>query len=178
MDSESQELTLDLDTFEASRAVTAVRDQEARGFTFCTLAQEQTRSPANWLMEFTDLDNETRAGSHAPRSPDQMIERFAFLALVPEALFIARRRDVYVGYSYLNVAESDKETLIHGWTGVRLEYRGQGLATALKLHAAAYAKQRGYRRIVTILRKTNSASLRVNVKVGFQPTPARRPNER
>ena len=174
--SEFQELILDLDAFDPGRAVAAVSDQEAGGFTFCTLAEEQTRRPTNWLAEFTDLDNETRAGIHAPRSPHEMIERLAFLKVVPEALFIARREDVYAGYTNLNVIESDEETLLQSWTGVRVEYRGQGLATALKLRAAAYAKERDYRRLLTTTRITNAAILRANEKVGFQPTPPQRPN--
>jgi GNAT superfamily N-acetyltransferase len=170
-------LTLDLDSFDSGRAVIAVRDQEGLGFTFCTLAQEQARIPTNWLLAFTELDNATRAGIHAPRSSDEMIERLAFLKVVPEALFIARRQNLYAGYTCLNVAESDNDTLSQSWTGVHPEFRGKGLATALKLHAAAYAKQRGYRRLVTSIRRTNSASLRANLKVGFQPTLTRWPHE-
>jgi RimJ/RimL family protein N-acetyltransferase len=118
-ESEYQDLVLDLQSFNPSRASVAIREQEGK--------------------------------------------------VVPDALFLARRNDVYLGYTCLNVAESDQELLIHGWTGVRPEYRGKGLATALKLWAATYAKQQGYERIVTSPRRTNAASLRANAKVGFRP---------
>jgi len=49
--------------------------------------------------------------------------RLAFLKVEPEALFLARAEDSYLGYSYLNVRESDGTTLIQGWTGVRPEER-------------------------------------------------------
>jgi RimJ/RimL family protein N-acetyltransferase len=92
-----------------------------------------------------------------------------FLKVVPEALFIARSGERYLGYTCLNMLESDGETLVHGWTGVRPEARGRGVATALKLVAAAYAKTQGYHRIVTAPRRTNAASLRANAKAGFRP---------
>ena len=173
-ESKSQDLELDLESFDPSRAAIATQDQEARGFAFSTLAEEQERRPADWLTKFTDLENATRAHIDAPRSPEQMIERLDFLKVVPEALFIVRRGNSYVGYTCLNVAESDAHTLIHGWTGVRPEHRRKGLATALKLRAAAYAKARGYRRIVTSPRRNNPASLGANAKVGYGSAP---PNE-
>jgi RimJ/RimL family protein N-acetyltransferase len=97
------------------------------------------------------------------------VARLAFLKVAPEALFIARSVDRYLGYTCLNVLESDGETLVQGWTGVRPEARRQGLATALKLIGAAYAKATGYLRIVTAPRHTNVSSLRTNEKVGFRP---------
>jgi len=130
------------------------------------LASEQTRRPSAWLAEFTDLENATRAHlAAAPRIFAQIVERLAFLKVAPEALFIARSGDRYLGYTCLNVLESDRETLVQGWTGVRPEARRQGLATALKLVGAAYAKATGYRRIVTAPRQTNVSSLRTNEKV-------------
>jgi len=120
--------------------------------------------------EFTTLENATRSHlGEPPRSPDEMRERLVFLEVTPEALFLARRSERYVGYACLNVAESDGVTVVHGWTGVRPEDRRHGLATTLKLRAAAWAKARGYRRIVTSPRATNAASLAANARVGYQP---------
>jgi GNAT superfamily N-acetyltransferase len=166
------ELVLDLAAIDPTRAEAAVRVQQARGVSFTTLAEEQLRRPNGWLAEFTDLENATRAHlREPPRTPAQMVERLAFLKIDPEALFLACTGDGarYLGYACLNVLESDREALVHGWTGVRPEARGQGLATALKLHAAAWAKVRGYRWIHTAPRRTNAASLRANAKVGYRP---------
>ncbi|HEX8697159.1 MAG TPA: GNAT family N-acetyltransferase [Longimicrobium sp.] len=168
-DSKFRELVLNLDGFDPARAAAAARELEARGIVFATLAEEQERRPAEWLRELTDLENATRAHIDAPRTPAEMIERLAFLKVAPEALFLARSGERYLGYTCLNVRGSDGETLVQGWTGVRPEERGRGLATALKLHAAAYARTRGYRRILTAPRWTNTASLRANEKVGFRP---------
>jgi RimJ/RimL family protein N-acetyltransferase len=168
-DPEFRNLELDLAGFDPARAEAAAREQEARGVVFATLAEEQARRPTDWLPEFTDLENATRAHIDPPRTPAEMVERLAFLKVAPEALFLARRGERYLGYTCVNVLESDGETLLQGWTGVRPEERARGLATALKLRAAAYAQTLGYRRIVTAPRRSNAASLRANEKVGFRP---------
>jgi len=49
------------------------------------------------------------------------------------------------------------------------QLRRQGLATALTLVAAGYAKAQGYRQIVTAPRRTNVASRGANARVGFRP---------
>jgi GNAT superfamily N-acetyltransferase len=51
-------------------------------------------------------------------------------------------------------------------TGVRREYRRQGVATALKVQTIAYAKQHGFREIVT--KTANPAMLSLMEKLGFQ----------
>jgi RimJ/RimL family protein N-acetyltransferase len=170
-DDEFCELILDLSTVDPAAFDPAVRQQEARGVAFATLAEEQVREPA-WLALFCDLENETRRGIDAPRSVEQMVERLAFLKVVPEALFVAKRDGRYIGYTCLNVAESDRSRLIQGWTGVRPEERRQGVATALKVLAIAYTKGRGYERIVTSPRVTNIASIRTNEAIGFRRAPA------
>lgn len=174
---------LDLAAFDVAEAQAAARVLATRGIAITTLAAEQVRRPAEWLAEFTHLENVTRAHfGEAARSPAEMVERLAFLKVDPTALFIARLAERYVGYTCLNMLESDGEILTQGWTGVRPEFGRQGLATALKLVGAAYAKAQGYRQIVTAPRLTNLASLRANARVGFRPRdyvqPARSHNVR
>jgi GNAT superfamily N-acetyltransferase len=160
-------LSLILSEVDASAFERQVRLVEARGVAFNTLAEEQ-REQADWLALFCDLENETRKHIDPPRTVEQMHERLAFLKVVPEALFIAKLDGRYVGYTCLNVAESTMDCLIQGWTGVRPEYRRQGIATALKMLAALYARRQGYEKIVTTPRFTNTASVRTNLKVGFR----------
>ena len=172
-DSEFVDLVLELANFDPLRAAAAAREQEARGITFTTLAEEQARRPDAWLAELADLDNATRAHLGTPRrTPEAMRDRLAFLRVTPEALFVARVGERYLGYTCLNIPESTGGTMLQSWTGVRPEARQRGLATTLKLLAAAYAKSRGYERLVTSPRRTNAASLRANEKVGFRPAAA------
>jgi len=111
---------LRLAAFDVAQAQTAVRVLATRGITITTLAAEQVRRPAEWLAEFSDLENATRDHlGEAARSHDEMVERLVFLKEDPKALFIARLADRYVGYTCLNVLESDGEILTQGWTDVR-----------------------------------------------------------
>ena len=60
-------------------------------------------------------------------------------------------------------------------TGLLPQYRGQGLGHRIKAWQIEYARQNGFRRIVTNCRETNSAMISINKKYGFQPirtTPA------
>lgn len=54
--------------------------------------------------------------------------------------------------------------------GLLPEYRGQGLGTRIKAWQIEYAKQNGFRRVVTNCRESNAAIISLNKKFGFQPT--------
>jgi ribosomal protein S18 acetylase RimI-like enzyme len=55
-------------------------------------------------------------------------------------------------------------------TGLLPEYRGKGLGTRIKAWQIEYAKQNGFRRIVTNCRESNAAMISLNKKFGFQLT--------
>ena len=159
--------TLILSEVDTSTFEPIIASYQAQGINFVTLAEEQRQEP-QWLSLFCDLENETRRGIDEPRTVEQMAERLTFLKVVPEALFIAKVEGCYLGYTCLNVAKSDKSCLIQGWTGVRPDYRRRGIATSLKMLGIIYAKEHGYEKIVTSPRKTNTASVRMSLKVGFR----------
>jgi mycothiol synthase len=90
----------------------------------------------------------------------------------PESILLAREGSRYVGLTelYRNVAiPTDLRT---GFTGVRREYRGRGLAFALKLRAIDWAKRSGYKSIRTWNSTLNAPMLGINVKLGFARQPA------
>jgi len=58
-------------------------------------------------------------------------------------------------------------------TGVGRDYRGRGLATAIKVEALSRAKAKGLRALVTTNDEPNKAMREINAKLGYQPLPAR-----
>ena len=56
-------------------------------------------------------------------------------------------------------------------TGVAREYRGRGIATALKVDVLARAKAAGLRAMKTVNDEPNKAMRGVNIKLGYQPVP-------
>ena len=86
----------------------------------------------------------------------------------PDAYFIAKRGDEYIGVSDVSLFEAMPGGLTQGFTGVRREYRRRGLATALKLHGIVYAQSHGYRIIQTFNKPQQMAIRALNEKLGFQ----------
>jgi RimJ/RimL family protein N-acetyltransferase len=57
-------------------------------------------------------------------------------------------------------------------TGVGRDYRGRGLATAIKVEALSHAKAKGLRALLTTNDEPNKAMREVNAKLGYQMLPA------
>lgn len=80
--------------------------------------------------------------------------------------------DRYVGLSQLHRRLEQPDVLQQELTAVRREYRGRGIAMALKLHTVAYARAHGYREIRTGNDIRNRPMLRINEALGFVKQPA------
>ncbi|HZP72039.1 MAG TPA: GNAT family N-acetyltransferase [Gaiellaceae bacterium] len=57
----------------------------------------------------------------------------------------------------------------HGFTGTRRDYRGRGLATAVKCTALRAAAARGVKRVTTSNAEENAPMRAINRKLGFEP---------
>lgn len=90
---------------------------------------------------------------------------------LPDAWFLAKDGERYVGVSDLFGSPADPALLYQGLTGVLRPYRGRGIAMALKLHGIRYARRHGIQTIVTGNGSTNAAMLRINDALGFQRQP-------
>ncbi|MBM4117052.1 GNAT family N-acetyltransferase [bacterium] len=96
------------------------------------------------------------------RHPDFYAEGF-LVAVTPEGLF--------AGLSMLQHSKVPGR-LNTGFTGVRREWRGQGVATGLKVAVLSRAKAAGYREVRTGNDSTNDSMLGINRRLGFTPLPA------
>ena len=87
----------------------------------------------------------------------------------PELCFIALAGARVVGFASLDVFPDD---VFHGLTAVAREWRGRGVASALKRSQIAAAKERGFRRLLTESQHENEPMRRLNEKLGFRPEPS------
>jgi len=141
-----------------------------------TLAEELAKDPES-IQALYELDSDiapdvpridpfTRMGfemyrDHVLNSPGS----------IPDAVFVARDGDRYVGLTELFRDDALPDTLNTGLTGVRREHRGRGIAFALKLRALDWAKRHGYREVRTFNSTLNAPMLGINVKLGFVKQP-------
>src|SRR5438309_10262308 len=88
--------------------------------------------------------------------------------LIPQAYMIAKDGDKYVGTSVVWRLKKDPRSLYQCLTGVLREYRGKGIAVALKLKGLDFARKHGLDNILSFNASTNEGMLRINMKLGFK----------
>ncbi|MBC7805366.1 MAG: GNAT family N-acetyltransferase, partial [Akkermansiaceae bacterium] len=127
-----------------------------RSITLTTLAEELQRDPRCW-DRLCDLFNavhpdtpESQLSPSDPCSREQFINMLQGYVDLPDAHFIARVGDDYIGWSSLTRKDAEPGVLNVGLlTGVRRDFRRQGVALALKAQSLLYAMQHGYDEIQT-----------------------------
>jgi RNA polymerase sigma factor (sigma-70 family) len=147
---------------------------EAQGISITTLKAERDRDPGH-VEKLYELKTAIRRDDPArdPFTPPSYHEREARLWLempyvLPEAYFIAKDGERYVGLTDLNLLEAVPGGVSQGFTGVRAEYRRRGIASALKVCAVEYAARHGFRIIRAFNRPEHSALLALNKRLGFK----------
>lgn len=86
---------------------------------------------------------------------------------LPAAAMVALADGAVIGQAALAL-EGDEGTAEHLLTCVRPDWRGRGVAGALKSAQIAWARQAGIRRLVTSNDAPNAAMLAVNQRLGYQ----------
>jgi GNAT superfamily N-acetyltransferase len=86
---------------------------------------------------------------------------------LPAAVMVAVADDAVIGQAALAL-EGDEGTAEHLLTCVRRDWRGRGVAGALKSAQIAWARQSGIERLVTSNDAPNAAMLAVNQQLGYE----------
>jgi GNAT superfamily N-acetyltransferase len=144
----------------------------AQGIEFTTQRQEW-RDERFWT-ELTDLQRAAVIGWPDP-DPDGVVAipteddvrgMFDSWRTASDDFFLAKANGAFIGYTALGPDHRVPEAIGTGPTAVRPEYRGRGVATALKVLALTHAQQQGWRSAST--RSASPAMIHVNEKLGFQ----------
>ncbi len=168
---------LDVDAFDPAPYAGAMPRLAEHGIVITTLAAE-TGTNGNLLPELYELD--TICSRDVPDvDPFTAMPYGDFLKsyinapyIIPDAFFIAKHDGRYVGLARLFSSDEEPDLLNQDLTGVIPEYRGKGVAMALKLATVAYARAAGKPRIRTWNDTMNRAMLRINEAMGFVKEPA------
>ena len=172
------ESRLNVETFDPCVLQGAADRVRASGISIRTLADLADDSERD--RKIYDLDclvshDMPNFDPHVPLPFDEYKQRFSEKNhhFLPDAWFIAldSKSGKYVGMSTLS-KPSLGDYLTTGLTGVLREYRGRGIASALKLRAALYAKEKNIPEIRTGNAQVNKEMLAINEKMGFVKDPA------
>jgi len=144
-----------------------------RGIRFSTVQEEGAADPQvrKGLYRLSTLAaaDIPRLGEFTPVT----FEEFAAFDLdgpgsIPEGTFVARKGSEFVGMSSLEREKARPDTLLVGFTGTHPEYRGLGIASELKRRAVVFARDRGYRYLVTANDSLNRPIWAINERLGFR----------
>ena len=165
--------TLDLTTFDEHRFDDMMARIHADGFRFFSLAEagltEENKHKLYEVNRASALDNPGNNGIF----PDfysfskNVFDASWFRA---DTQIIAAHGEDWAGLSAIGVYKQDNYAY-NAFTGVLREYRGHGLAQALKLQTILLAKREGVSTIRTNNDSRNAPVLAVNRKLGYKPEP-------
>jgi len=167
------ESRLDIRTMDPARFQDYSEKVLGQGITITNLAEERGRDRDS-LRKLHELVQIISADmpSPSPFTPISYEQWEAFElknpSLLPEGYMIAKDGPKYVGLSTVWRLDQEPKGLVQGNTGVRREYRGRGIAVALKLKVIDFARRNGYEKMKTWNASNNAPMLAVNAKLGFK----------
>jgi GNAT superfamily N-acetyltransferase len=167
------ESRLDVSSVDLERFREYSENVQRQGITITNLAEARTEGQESLkklheLVQIISADMPSPA-AFTPTSYEQW-EAFELKNpnLQPEGYMIAKDGSKYVGLSTVWRIDKEPRGLVQGNTGVRREYRGKGIAVALKLRVIDFARRNGYVKVKTWNASDNAPMLAVNTKLGFK----------
>lgn len=166
------ESTLDLSRCDLGRLEEAVDRVVLSGIRIMSVASFSAER-GDWKRDLHRLYTDVEKDVPAP-FPIQGVPFVDFEALslgrrfVGDGFFVALDGDELVGLTEPQPVDEVPDTIEQNLTGVRSDYRGRGIAFALKAQAAIWAAQAGYTSIRTWNAQSNAAMLAVNDRLGFE----------
>ena len=90
-----------------------------------------------------------------------------------DATFVAVAGDEVVGYAKLAFTSVQATTAHHDLTGVKRDWRGRGIARALKAAQIRWTKENGYEELRTRNEERNAPIKKLNDRFGYRPSVGR-----
>lgn len=106
----------------------------------------------------------------APSYEKWFADEFGLPNALHDGSFAAVLDGRVIGYAAM--ADAEEDTGEHLLTGVRREWRGRGVANALKQAQIEWAKSAGKKRLYTYMMEGNAPIRGLNDKLGYHPEPA------
>lgn len=163
--------TLDLERFDPAPFAGHVERLQAQGLRFFSFAEtdgsEEARRRLYEVRMATARDDP--AQEEDEEWPYEQFVRDVFEAsqFRPEGQVFAADVDRWIGIAA--VGDAEPGMMFNAFTGVRREYRGRGIALALKLLATDFARRAGVAGIRTNNDSENAPMLAINRRLGYVP---------
>lgn len=163
--------TLDLAAFDPAEWEARIRSVEEAGVRIISVT-ELMATRSNWKTDLHRLFVEVEGDVPTPFDIREIaLTDFESFALgrnfLPDGFLVAMAGDAIVGLTEPQPVDDEPTAIAQEMTGVRADYRGRGIATALKAAAATWAKEQGYTSIRTYNAQSNAPMLAVNTRMGF-----------
>lgn len=162
---------LELANFDPAAHADAVEGAYAVGVTFTTFDKEDNDEARRKLWALSNIvERDVPWDTEHEEMPfDRFEERLDAPNILRGCLVIAKHGDDYVGFSSLG--RDDEQKAMTMMTGVHPDYRGHGIARAMKVQSAKLARENGFRVMRTFNHVNNPRMLAVNDKLGYVEMP-------
>ncbi len=171
-----QESVLDVATFNPSRFASDLARTEQAGVvirSWSELEGDPDRARKFYDLEW-ELDQDVpHTGELTRRSFEQFVKMLDDPNFLPDGMHFAldAQTGAWVGVTMLFGQQANRD-LNTGLTGVLRSHRKRGIATALKVRALTWAKERGAPVVRTENEENNIGMLGINYRLGFVKAPA------